>query len=158
METKLTPQELYDEISSLIDDDRLIEQNEPACMGMELGNMYSELNDAVIHVKLHEETFDDSNFSRNNFTLDMSIPTTGLTINSDGDIHYITDDSIKIDLKFNSSFSTDRTMGLTIAADELSGSSNMTNILPDIYIFAIIEPVITDVIIDDVAMGIGSTV
>lgn len=36
-------------------DDRLIEQNEPVAAGMELGNMYSELNDPIVQRKLLEE-------------------------------------------------------------------------------------------------------
>lgn len=37
------------------DDDRLIERFEPMCMGMELGNAYSELNDPIVQRKLLEE-------------------------------------------------------------------------------------------------------
>jgi len=37
------------------DDDRLIERFEPMCMGMELGNAYSELNDPIVQRKLLED-------------------------------------------------------------------------------------------------------
>jgi len=37
------------------DDDRLIERFEPMCMGMELGNAYSELNDPILQRKLLED-------------------------------------------------------------------------------------------------------
>jgi lysyl-tRNA synthetase, class II len=36
-------------------DDRLIERCEPMCMGMELGNIYSELNDPIVQRKLLED-------------------------------------------------------------------------------------------------------
>lgn len=37
------------------DDNRLIERFEPMCMGMELGNAYSELNDPIVQRKLLED-------------------------------------------------------------------------------------------------------
>ena len=119
----------------------------------------SDLNGATLNVKLNEETWDNSTFNRNNFSFYWDPPDPAvISIANNGDISYVADDEINIALSFTGSLSENKSFSMTVAAAELSGTSQLTSLPPGVSVVAIIEPVITSVTVPNVGMGIGETV
>jgi len=118
----------------------------------------SNLNGAIITVKLYEDQFVDNSFSRLNFTLTPNF-SNSLRISNDNDIHYVSDDSIYIELFFNGDFDVNTDFTLSIdGSQELVTTSGILTSSNFLTAIAAIEPAVSSVTIPDLPMGIGDLV
>ncbi|MEX0988026.1 MAG: T9SS type A sorting domain-containing protein [Bacteroidales bacterium] len=115
----------------------------------------SDLNKSIIGVKLFEEEWFDNNLDKSNFNLIVTPSAAGISIKK---ISRFGSDSCEIELQYDGIMSTNHTIDLSINAVELKGSDPITGAISGIPVIALIEPVILDVVIPDVPMGIGDIV
>lgn len=114
----------------------------------------SALNSARIGVRIHEDQFNIA-LVETNFNLVVLPSNPGITVSS---VDRISPDSCDLYLFYTGQMSENHTIDLTILGSELEGGEVISGANASITVIALIEPEITKVSIDDVAMGIGDFV
>lgn len=114
----------------------------------------SALNSTSIGVRVYEDDFDDP-LDEANFDLMIQPSNPGISISS---VNRINEDSCVLQLSYTGEMSVNHTIDLNIQGSELNSGAAITGAVSPITVFALIEPEISGVSIDDSPMGIGDLV